>query len=57
MWRFIGGSISPQIAVNASWAYAKGTFEIPPFFLDDFQIKQFGSQSRFTEFWTPFLCG
>ena len=37
MWRFIGGSISPQIAVNASWAYAKATFEIAPFFLDEFQ--------------------
>jgi hypothetical protein len=43
MWRFIGGSISPRIAVNASWACAKGTLEIAAFFLADFQKKQFGS--------------
>ena len=50
MWRFIGGSISPQIAVNASWAYAKVTLEIAAFFLADLQKKQFGSQTRFSMF-------
>jgi hypothetical protein len=57
MWRFIGGSISPQIAVNASWAYAKVTFEIAAFFLHDFQINNLEVNTASQCSGRHFLCG